>query len=77
MFDKDVEKIFENSVNYEVDHLTKRAPHSQAAFVVYLINQLSEKFKDGQRMSAEGISKLCQLNVATLREVYLEVKKSE
>lgn len=46
VFDREVEQIQENSVNYEVNHLTKRAPHTQAAFVVYLINQLSQKFKD-------------------------------
>jgi hypothetical protein len=33
--------------------MTKRAPHTQAAFIVYLINQLSLKFKDDQRVTAD------------------------
>jgi hypothetical protein len=57
--------------------MTKRAPNTQAAFIVYLINQLSLKFKEEQRVSAEQVAEVCQLNVATLKELYLEVKKAD
>ena len=53
VFDFEIQKIVDNSNNNEVTNMTKRAPHTQAAFIVYLINQLSLKFKDDQRVSAE------------------------
>jgi hypothetical protein len=53
VFDQEIQKIVDNSNNNEVTNMTKRAPHTQAAFIVYLINQLSLKFKDSQRVSAE------------------------
>jgi hypothetical protein len=57
--------------------MTNRAPSTQAALIVYLINQLSLKFKDSQRVSAEQVSEVCKLNVATLKELYLELKKAD
>ena len=77
VFDQEIQKIVENSNNNEVINMTKRAPHTQAAFIVYLINQLSLKFKDDQRVTADQVSEVCQLNVATLKELYLEVKKAD
>jgi len=45
-FEPEIKCIVENAKKYEIDKLTNKAPHTQAAIIVYLVTQLSTKFNE-------------------------------